>query len=89
MCGHSVSILVRQQIIMDHFYSIVWTVLIFSARGLVLHCYREFLKYNLVSAFEYSFRNDNVLFVFFVFLYSFSFSFLNFSLMLEGIMVRV
>ena len=66
MCEHSASILVWEQILMHHCVSIVCSVLTFLPGGLVHHCWREFLKYNLFFAFEYSFQNEkcNCLFSF-------------------------
>ena len=58
MCEHSVSILAWKQILMPHFVSIVWGVLIFLAGGFSLSLLKRYLKYNLVFAFEYSFQNN-------------------------------
>ena len=66
MCEHSASILAWEHILMHHCVSIVWSVLTFLPGGLVHHCWREILKYNLFFAFEYSFQNEkcNCLFSF-------------------------
>ena len=46
----------------------------FWPEGLLRHWWSEFLKYNLLFAFEYSFRYDKCYYLFF---FSFAFSFFN------------